>query len=302
MEKIDVAVQSYKKPESLIYTLLTLHKYCKDYIDTIYIDDDKSGGDEYKIYTSDSVIRSLSPWKIKVRINEEKAGLYFFTDSMLKRGHCKFQYYYYKLRKRNPIVLKSEEDIRYQWAINATDKKYLLLIHDDVKFVGDICSILLKSIDSNTSIVGELGQCWRCSKNNICNPKKVFATNFHPYSTYPTIRSLDVRKKRICRINEWACLLNATIAKKIACNDKVYFGSYEHFGDIGAYWFDYVYDLEYEFHDPFVENNLDKNDYYIHCWQGFSGHSVWEDQGQGIKTYDKDMIKSLIKKEFNVKL
>ena len=35
--KVDVAVQSYKKPESLVYTLLSLKKHCGKHIDTIYI-------------------------------------------------------------------------------------------------------------------------------------------------------------------------------------------------------------------------------------------------------------------------
>ena len=37
MTKIDVAINSYKKPESLIYTLMTLKKVAADLIDTVYI-------------------------------------------------------------------------------------------------------------------------------------------------------------------------------------------------------------------------------------------------------------------------
>lgn len=40
--KIDVAVPSYKKPESLIYTLMTLKKVAGDLIDAVYINDDCS--------------------------------------------------------------------------------------------------------------------------------------------------------------------------------------------------------------------------------------------------------------------
>ena len=35
--KIDVAVPSYKKPESLLYTLMTLKKVAGDLIDAVYI-------------------------------------------------------------------------------------------------------------------------------------------------------------------------------------------------------------------------------------------------------------------------
>ena len=37
--KIDVAVPSYKKPESLLYTLMTLKKVAGDLIDAVYIND-----------------------------------------------------------------------------------------------------------------------------------------------------------------------------------------------------------------------------------------------------------------------
>ena len=50
MNKVDVAIQSYKKPESLVYTLFSLKKYCGEHIDTIYINDDCSGNNITKYY------------------------------------------------------------------------------------------------------------------------------------------------------------------------------------------------------------------------------------------------------------
>lgn len=59
--KIDVAIQSYKKPELLIYTLLSLHKFCKDSIDTVWISDDKSGEDVLSYYNSSQLQEALYP-------------------------------------------------------------------------------------------------------------------------------------------------------------------------------------------------------------------------------------------------
>lgn len=78
MEKIDVAIQSFKKPESLIYTLLSLKKYCGDYIDTIYINDDCSGGDLINYYKDDILKKRLYPIKIKIRVNTKPSG-YTYT-------------------------------------------------------------------------------------------------------------------------------------------------------------------------------------------------------------------------------
>ena len=63
MEKVDVAIQSFKKPESLIYTLLSLKKYCGNYIDTIYINDDCSGDDTIKHYRCKELKDRMFPIK-----------------------------------------------------------------------------------------------------------------------------------------------------------------------------------------------------------------------------------------------
>ena len=55
MTKIDVAINSYKKPESLIYTLMTLKKVAADLIDTVYINDDCSDNGAYELYTHPAV-------------------------------------------------------------------------------------------------------------------------------------------------------------------------------------------------------------------------------------------------------
>ena len=69
MTKIDVAINSYKKPESLIYTLMTLKKVAADLIDTVYINDDCSDNGAYELYTHPAVAEYFKPWKLDVRVN-----------------------------------------------------------------------------------------------------------------------------------------------------------------------------------------------------------------------------------------
>ena len=71
--KVDVIIQSYKKPESLIYTLLSLKKYCCNQIDTIYIDDDQSNDGTINFY-NEQFFEAMKPIKIKVRVNIKKSG------------------------------------------------------------------------------------------------------------------------------------------------------------------------------------------------------------------------------------
>ena len=141
--KIDVAVPSYKKPESLIYTLMTLKKVAGDLIDAVYINDDCSNDGSVEIYNDRRVREYFSPWKLNVRVNTRNVHIsqvyvpgyrvdYMDWKFMLTKWH----------RFIDPRVPHNRHDIRYQYALDNTDKKYLLIIHDDVKFVKDVVSLL----------------------------------------------------------------------------------------------------------------------------------------------------------------
>ena len=69
MHKVDVAIQSYKKPESLLYTLMCLKECCGDRIDTVYINDDCSGPGAAGHYTSAEVLDYFRDWTIRFRHN-----------------------------------------------------------------------------------------------------------------------------------------------------------------------------------------------------------------------------------------
>ena len=75
MTKIDVAINSYKKPESLLYTLMTLKKHSGDLIDTVYINDDCSNNGAYELYTHPTVAEYFKPWKLDVRVNTRNVGV-----------------------------------------------------------------------------------------------------------------------------------------------------------------------------------------------------------------------------------
>jgi GT2 family glycosyltransferase len=299
--KVDVAIQSYKKPESLIYTLLSLKQACGHLIDTIYINDDCSNDGTMAYYIDPHLHECLAPIQLKLRVNKKPGG--WGTQLMTKRFKPKsfkswrrFVYAYLK------NALFEEADIRYQWAIMETDKKYLFVIHDDIKFTKNILKLYYDTIesDSNYAIVGDLGQCWICKDSMICHPTKIVeGTRPHAYWPLTTSDKGSFPKyyERACRINEWCCLINVKTAKKIAKQHACYFGNHEDGGDTAAYWFDKIMKLGYAFTDPLPSQDL-RDHYYQHCWQGHSGHSVWEEQA-GIKNvYQKEKIRLCLKEEF----
>jgi hypothetical protein len=142
--------------------------------------------------------------------------------------------------------------IRYQYAWERSDSEYLFITHNDVLYTGDIIGSFLGKIGENAAI-GEIGQCWNCpaSAADLCDGDRYL--HFRPsgaevkglYSKYPTKRSnwreyLDEESPwplPECRVNEWAALVNLTMAKP----ETVPFGTAMPFGavflDVGTHWF-----------------------------------------------------------------
>ena len=308
MEKVDVAIQSYKKPESLVYTLLSLKKYCGEHIDTIYINDDCSGDNILEHYKVKELQERMYPIKIKTRINKKKSG---YTVTLLTKEMWKRKKLSEKLKLLGHIPIKrlsyhsTSDDVRYQWAINSTDKKYIFLIHDDIKFFDDTLKLYLETMKSNKNlaIVGDLGGCEFCEFGPCgekCSPEKILRKEY-PCATYPItgkrknpILTLLGRSNRNCRINEWCCLINVEIAKEIENKYGIYFGNYEAGGDVGTYWFEKIIKLGYDFTDPLPKPEKRKK-YYLHWWQGHQGHQVWLETAK----YQNKYIKKCLLEEFN---
>ena len=301
-DKVDVAVQSFKKPELLIYALLTLKKHCDGRIGTVYIQDDCSGDGTVDYYAEPGFLELMAPIRIKVKVNPRPCWIHYFEKDMVKKPRNLIWFLLNKIVGRRPILVARDE-VRYQWALDSTDKKYMLVIHDDVMITGDIVSKLLSAMADGAAIAGELGQCWRCPLSHRCSPESILAgdrpTRKWPI-TYCADAFADLKKyrfeKRSCRINEWCCMLDVSVARELAC-DSIYFGSYEDLGDIGAYYFDELVKRGFRFDDP-LACNANKSDYYLHEWLGFSGHSVWVDQGKGRNSYSPEFVRARVRDEF----
>ncbi len=301
--KIDVAIQSYKKPELLIYTLLSLHKFCKDSIDTVWISDDKSGEDVLSYYNSSQLQEALYPWKIRVRENKNRIGWWLSFVKDKKPKYLSMWYMYYRMLWnifKVGHIYANKEDIRYQWAIDNSDKEYLLLLHDDVNIYDDIVNIYINEIKSlsNPSIIGSLGQCWRCPhEKNGCNPAKILKKEY-PSKKWPSTKISEKDHAWACRINEWCALISVNSAKEIEKEHNILFGNCDNGGDTGAYWFSVAIENGYSFSDPLF--NVDEREkYYIHGYKGKSGHSVWVNQGNGKNEYPKNEIKKRLYLDFS---
>ncbi|MEX1670441.1 hypothetical protein AB4876_16085 [Zhongshania guokunii] len=316
--KVDVAVQSYKKPESLLYTLMTLKAVAGDRIDTVYINDDCSGDATLAYYQNETIRAYFKPWKIHLRSNSKPAGVKQIYLAKYRPKYMGLWFFISKIHRFYNSSTHNKDDVRYQYAIDNTDKKFLFIIHDDVEFRRDIVGLYLQAINAkpNTAAVGDLGQCWRCGHATSCNPKRIM-DGYRPSPHWPmTAPSADKAASFsadeghfACRINEWCCMLDVALSREISRKSGCLFGNYYRRADVAALWFYNAVKLGYKIADPLPEESLpqqininQRSNWYQHGFQGHSGHSIWVDQGSGKQQYQADDIRTRIKTQFGIDL
>jgi len=309
--KVDIAVQSYNKPESLIYSLFKLHTVSRDRVSTVWINDDQSSIEVIEKYKE--LIRSnrLSPWKVKLRVNRSRMGWWL---AFVRGRRPVYQTTLFRLKRmlwnlmKNKNIFVAEDDIRYQWAFNQTERKYLFVMHDDIFFERDIISLYLNEYERLESdlnrrafIVGDLGQCWRCPHSESgCTPRKV-VNGYRPSNEWPLSKRVGEKHKWPCRINEWSALVDVSLAREILEHEHVYFGNYDDDGDVAAYWFSRGVIRGFHFSDP-LPGKEERDEYYLHWEDGVTGHSAWVDQGSGVNSYNGDMFALRLKQEFDYEI
>lgn len=302
--KIDIAIQSFKKPELLLYTLLCIKKYEEHNIDTVWIHDD-SNDETVMFYESKGFQDALYPWKVSIRKNTQRVGWWFTPVKGLYPRYLSFYkrlIFALRAKYRGTGFNLLRENSRYQWAIDKTDKKLLFIIHDDIVFYKSFLSSVIEKFecDEKLAIVGDLGQCWRCNYKEIgCTPQKIME-GYRPSKFWPDREQYDKGHRWPCRINEWCCVVRVDVLKRIENKYHVLYGNMDNGGDTSAYWFELINKEGYHFSD-IAKSAEEKSNIFLHA-DGGSGHSVWVDQGDGKKVYNAEYIKNEIKKDFNIEI
>lgn len=220
--KVDVCINVYGKPWQTIVTLKSLLAHCGEFIDTIFLIEGKKQPCPFDLAF------------VKKALNYSKI-IHHKPSSYLKIKALDFE-----RAKKNPEYWLS---IRYQYGFDKTDKKYLLLLHNDVVFYKNFLTEYINYIDSGYVGIGELGQCWNCPMylEKICNSDicQSIAPNYDDVISviekHPTTR-LCVHKHKIdkhipmplpeCRLNEWVALVDAKVYNMEIQNGVFPFGSY----------------------------------------------------------------------------
>lgn len=218
---VDVAINVFAKPYQTSLSILSLLRHSGSIIDKIYFQFEPYGS-KYDLYQP-----------------------YIIADYLKDQAIC-FQPQQWialsSVDKNQLHNINYRHSIRYQYAWEHTNKKYLFIIHNDVFFFKDILTPLIQNIGSHFAI-GQLGQCWNCPashiqivqesipKLSVCHQERyqLFRPTFIELKKLYTVakqKNIFVRpylenSESIfqiqpwtlpeCRINEWACLVNMDI-------------------------------------------------------------------------------------------
>lgn len=240
MQKVDIAISYYGKPYQTMVTLFSLLEHSGKFIDKLYL------GVERKQPYDDA-------WGGVFKIKEvfEKRGI----EVVFLKHYAPY------LNHVKPEELAAEvvESIRYQYALQHTDKKYLLILHNDMLFRKDMLQPMLETMERSTrplAGVGQIGQCWNCPAffEKLCNPEKY--EQYRPaqeellalMDRHPTVRHTHNRQLveqghvhplPECRLNEYVCLLNVDLYRKFTYPQGPVppFGAVWDGSDTAAAWF-----------------------------------------------------------------
>lgn len=255
--RIDVALNIFAKPYQTALAILSLLRHSGQHVSRLWFQYEPRGcaydkAPPYGIYEYITE-KSIVPCEVS------QPGIWIDLDSAQpdKFGDPSYRH-----------------ALRYQYAFEHSDAKYLFVIHNDVYFLKDILTPMLAEIGDNFAI-GQLGQCWNCPAANSelmrdvldrppCTPdtygdfrpdadqlkalyaeaakRGIFA---RPYDKYGFRGEFAERPWPLpeCRINEWACLLDLEKTRTLTVpeGDVFPFGGYRPCADlnldIGCAWF-----------------------------------------------------------------
>ena len=279
---VDVAINMYGKPYNTAVTILSLLERSSQHIDKIYL-------------TMECVQPNPQDSELVLQLLDTiKERLIVYVP--------RYHIWYGKLDTRRYVNQDYRHSIRYQYAFETTDKRYLLITHNDVLYRKDLVEIFLENVAGNVGI-GSIGQCWNCpaGKAGRCASER-----YHDYrpslseiaelvSQFPLVREPRPRAVGMagtirhillrilggtqivfdaedpwplpeCRLNEFSCLVDLGIVRPISIPNGpiVPIGSDEWL-DTGVRWFHMLCKRGHRF------RHVDIARYCEHAWAGPRG-------------------------------
>jgi len=233
---VDAAINYYGKPYHTMVTIGSLLEHSGPHIGKVFLIKEAEQPPD-----GDLIIDLLSQhdWNVEVFVPR--------------------YYHGWGMYRRKPFAMLRKHfrwSLRYQYALECSDKPYVFLTHNDVLYEGDALGPLIQAaIEGGHAGVGDIGNCWKCpaKATGLCmdnDPGSLSLTYDEAVALYiehpSDLRQHDhSRLNRTdpvpfgeCRLNEWFALLDraAYVRETKPRGSTEPLGSYE-LGDVGIAWF-----------------------------------------------------------------
>lgn len=277
-KRVDVAVIIYGKPYNAIVSIKSLLEHSRQHIDKIYLTyegrqphDDWGGVHKVVDYFKGDPIQFVvhRPW-------------HFLTSNPndVERARTDARY---------------RQSMMFQYALEKSDKPYVCVMHNDLRYHGDMIGDMLAQFEQRPELagVGSIGQCWSCPASHAY-AKRCTSTTMHQYvpdkqealdlhREYKTLRhEIDLKvieSGRVhplpeCRLNEYCALINIDTYRKntLPVGPMRCYGSGWDGADVATPWFYEMFNQGYTFQHMVLEDYLT--------------HAPFEESGSGTITYN----------------
>ncbi|MGG7661512.1 hypothetical protein [Dyadobacter sp. BHUBP1] len=286
---VDVAINAYGKPYQTAVTLLTLMKHSHQWINKIYF-----------------VEEAKQPEPPNFKFIFDHFGdkiVYYKPNVWLWTKNVKFDFLLNFKRYRHAV--------RYQYAWEKSDQKYLLVIHNDVYFKSDLVGEYLNGI-GDASGIGSIGQCWVCPAREagLCDSERY--TEYKPdyqelmqlAARYPQARTGEYKlvvdrtapwPLPECRLNEYVAMIDLEKTRKdtMPVGKGAAFGAYDRL-DVGVKWFADMNNAGHRF------KHFNYDPYATHSWISLqnAGHNALFDKD--LYRHEESVALQVLKDEFNI--
>ena len=246
MSKVDVIISVCGKPLQTCLALLSLERASGQHIDKIYFIEENTQTKGIDAGCHQYVLDALAH---KIEYYMPKYWNYCFPIEWDRIDDEEYRH-----------------SVRYQYGWEKSDKDYVLIIHNDAIFRKDIIGAMVEGIGDHVA-AGHIGQCWycpaafsgKCSPDTYMDYRPDFRELVDLYRSAQPPEGKQVRAYHLprmhdiffkqpwplpeCRVNEWCCLVNMKIARKMTMpiGKATPFGAFINVGkqilDVGCQWF-----------------------------------------------------------------
>lgn len=230
-QRCDICINVYGKYYQTMLTVKSLLANDAAGIDKIFLIIEKKQPEVFNIqkFKDETKYPNIEFFVPRYHLDFEKRKRLSITRKGIKYGEKRWFNTKYNFQKLE-VDDQYRYSIRYQYGLEKTDKKHLLIMHNDMMITAPFVEMMMKTIDEGEYLgVGPIGQCWNCPLHyeKICDGERVATVSLE----YNEIREIVERNKsprtRVdnidkirplpmpeCRLNEWLAMINVQLYRE----------------------------------------------------------------------------------------